>query len=134
MTTNAERTSRTRTALVDAALGMFGARGYASVSTADIVDAAGVSRGALYHHFEDKRAVFLAVLDTVNARLARSMTAAAAGSSTPDDRLRRMIAAIIIGAARAAAAVVAHLPTARGCDVRRALEQFAACIGDASSS
>src|SRR4051794_18990228 len=61
MPTQPERTEATRGALVRAARVLFGARGYGGVGTEEIVAAAGVTRGALYHHFRDKRALFRAV-------------------------------------------------------------------------
>ena len=64
--TQAERTAATRAALIDAARGLFTARGYAGVSAEEIVAAAGVSRGALYHHFEDKRGLFRADAKTTS--------------------------------------------------------------------
>ncbi len=56
------RTEATRLALLDAARAQFVARGHAGASTPAIVEAAAVTRGALYHHFDDKRALFHAVL------------------------------------------------------------------------
>ncbi|GAB3344858.1 TetR/AcrR family transcriptional regulator [Marilutibacter aestuarii] len=56
------RTEATRLALLDAAREQFVARGHAGASTPAIVEAAAVTRGALYHHFADKRALFHAVL------------------------------------------------------------------------
>jgi AcrR family transcriptional regulator len=61
MPTQSERTEATRGALVAAGLKLFGGRGYAGVGTEEIVAAAGVTRGALYHHFRDKRDLFRAV-------------------------------------------------------------------------
>lgn len=57
----AQQADATRTALIDAAYRLFAERGYADVGTEDVVRAARVTRGALYHHFADKRDLFRAV-------------------------------------------------------------------------
>src|SRR3954467_8405259 len=59
----------TREALIDAALALFTERGYAGVGTEEIVARAKVTRGALYHHFTDKRALFRAVFERVEGDL-----------------------------------------------------------------
>ena len=59
---NRDRTEKTRAALMQAARALFVDKGYADTSTPEIVSAAGITRGALYHHFEDKRALFRAVV------------------------------------------------------------------------
>jgi AcrR family transcriptional regulator len=76
---NRERTEQTRQALVDAARRLFVAKGYAETATPDIVAAAGVTRGALYHHFEDKKALFGAVV----AQEAQAVVAAIEAGSMP---------------------------------------------------
>jgi AcrR family transcriptional regulator len=63
--TQAERTAATRARLLQAGRGLFATDGYAAVSTQAIVDAAGVTRGALYHQFGDKAGLFDAVYEEV---------------------------------------------------------------------
>ena len=65
--TQAERRATTRAALMAAGRRLFAERGYDNVSSEDIVAAAGVTRGALYHHFDGKRGLFAAVYEEVEA-------------------------------------------------------------------
>jgi AcrR family transcriptional regulator len=67
--TQAERREATRSALIAAARELFAARGYAAVGTEEIVQRAGVTRGALYHHFADKHDLFRAVYERVEQEL-----------------------------------------------------------------
>lgn len=60
---NLERTQETQQALIQAARQLFIESGYADTATPDIVNRAGVTRGALYHHYEDKKALLLAVIE-----------------------------------------------------------------------
>jgi AcrR family transcriptional regulator len=80
--TQSERSEATRDALIEAARALFAQRGYAGVGTEEIVRAAGVTRGALYHHFEGKRDLFEAVYERVEAGLAERIAAGALGSGT----------------------------------------------------
>jgi AcrR family transcriptional regulator len=73
----AENAEKTRSALITAARELFGARGYADVSAEEIVAQARVTRGALYHHFKDKKDLFRAVGDEVGAELAKRVEDAA---------------------------------------------------------
>src|SRR3984957_3693768 len=91
--TQADRSAATRDALVAAGRRLFAETGFAEVSTDAIVAAAGVTRGALYHQFADKTALFDAVLDAVEADIARRLAddVAAAGISDPVDAMRRVL-------------------------------------------
>lgn len=65
----AERTEATRAALIEAARALFAERGYGAVPAEEIVRAAGVTRGALYHHFQDKKDLFRAVHESLEEEL-----------------------------------------------------------------
>ena len=77
----------TRAALVDAATEIFTEKGYAETSTEEIVQRANVTRGALYHHFAGKDALFLAVLERLQLGIRERVIAAAAGARDPLSRL-----------------------------------------------
>jgi AcrR family transcriptional regulator len=83
-TKHAERSEATRAALVGAARPLFAARGFAGVGTEEIVRAAGVTRGALYHQFRDKQDLFAAVFEQLELELAQRTGAAAAAAGTDD--------------------------------------------------
>ncbi len=76
----AERSESTRGALVTAARQLFAERGFAGVGTEEIVRAAGVTRGALYHHFSDKQELFEAVYVQIEVELTERIATAALGS------------------------------------------------------
>jgi AcrR family transcriptional regulator len=73
----------TRDALVQAALELFTERGYSAVGTEEIVARAKVTRGALYHHFEDKRDLFRAVHERVESELMERVAARMKGADDP---------------------------------------------------
>ncbi|NVJ05667.1 TetR family transcriptional regulator [Myxococcus sp. AM001] len=73
---NDERSATTRQALVGASRALFVEKGYAQTSTPEVVAAAAVTRGALYHHFEDKQALLRAVLEREFAELRRAIDGA----------------------------------------------------------
>ncbi len=88
--TNAERSDATRDALLSAARRLFAAKGYAATGTPEIVAAAKVTRGALYHHFADKADLFRAVVEREHGRIAAEIEAAAPAAMKP-------VAAIVEG-------------------------------------
>jgi AcrR family transcriptional regulator len=86
--TKAQQRDATLAALVTAARGLFSQRGYAGVGTEEIVKAAGVTRGALYHHFRGgKEELFQAVLVQVSAETTTAIARKAAAAGDPWDEL-----------------------------------------------
>jgi AcrR family transcriptional regulator len=67
-----QHTADTRAALLSAARRLFGERGYAAVSLDEVCARARVTKGALYHHFESKQDLFLAVYEQVEDDLLRA--------------------------------------------------------------
>jgi AcrR family transcriptional regulator len=86
--TKAEQRETTTAALIAAARELFAERGYAAVGTEEIVQRAGVTRGALYHHFKDgKEQLFRAVLVELSAELVRQVVALASAAGDPFEEL-----------------------------------------------
>ena len=81
--TQAERRTATRNALIDAGRKLFAERGYERVGTEEIVAAAGVTRGALYHHFDGKRGLFAAVFEHVERELVERFSLEALTGNDP---------------------------------------------------
>src|SRR4029077_16679520 len=70
--------------LIAAGRALFAERGYAAVATEEIVQAAGVTRGALYHHCAGKTELFAAVYEDVERQLVEQIaTSALASASDP---------------------------------------------------
>jgi AcrR family transcriptional regulator len=86
--TQSERSQATRAALIRAARRLFAKRGYAGVGTEDIVRAAGLTRGALYHQFGGKRQLFEAVYEMIEHELAERIGAEAIRASDPLEAMR----------------------------------------------
>jgi AcrR family transcriptional regulator len=83
-----ERTDATRAALVSAARALFEARGFAATGTPEIVAAATVTRGALYHHFTDKTELFHAVARQVAQEVADEIAQRSRHQPKPVDALQ----------------------------------------------
>jgi len=95
--TQAERTEATREALIAAARRLFTERGYEDVGTAEVVRAAGVTRGALYHHFGDKAALLDAVYARIEAESTERVARVVLGSDldSPLDAMKAGIEAFL---------------------------------------
>ncbi|MEV0762007.1 TetR/AcrR family transcriptional regulator [Nocardia sp. NPDC050435] len=105
--TQAERSATTRAAVVRAARDLFGRHGYGAVSTVAVAAAAGVSRGALYHQFADKRDLFEAVFEDLERGVVAAIEEAVDRAQAPDP-----LAGLIVGC-------LACLQASTAPDVRR---------------
>jgi AcrR family transcriptional regulator len=83
-----ERAAATRERLLGAARELFAERGYGEVGTEELVRRAEVTRGALYHHFKDKRDLFRAVHEQMEEELAAEIGGKLAGIEDPEQLLR----------------------------------------------
>jgi AcrR family transcriptional regulator len=90
MSTNkkTDRAIASRQALVESARRLFEAKGYAATSTEELLADTGLTRGALYHHFRDKKALFDAVCDAAHAELVEVIEAAVDQATDPWQALR----------------------------------------------
>lgn len=75
----AERALASRQALIESARALFESKGYAASSTEEVLAQTGLTRGALYHHFRDKKALFDAVCDAVHDELVQVIESAVHG-------------------------------------------------------
>ena len=82
--TQAERAADTRETLIAAARALFANPGFTEVALETIVREAGVTRGALYHHFADKTELFAAVFEQVEGEMAARMAEAVAAARETD--------------------------------------------------
>ena len=85
--TNRERTETTRQALLVAARALFVSKGYGGTSTPDICASTSITRGALYHHFTDKRDLFRHVLMRESEAVTADIVAATPVDLLPRDAL-----------------------------------------------
>jgi AcrR family transcriptional regulator len=95
MVTQAERRAATSSALRTAARKLFARNGFDAVSVDDIAADAGVTRGAFYHHFDSKEALFEVVLEEVELALVDAIRTAVASHADPLDQLLLGIDAFI---------------------------------------
>jgi AcrR family transcriptional regulator len=104
-----EQAAATRAELLRVARELFAARGYADVGTEEIVRAAHVTRGALYHHFADKRDLFRAVHGQLAEELLSTIVGRTAGSADAWEALTRGIKAFLDACTDPAVIRISHL-------------------------
>jgi AcrR family transcriptional regulator len=97
----AAQAEATRTKLRKKARRLFATRGYAGASTEAIVASAGVTKGALYHHFGDKEGLFRAVVEDLEQEVAEAVATATAGEPDPWRCLQRACEAYLDTSLRA---------------------------------
>jgi AcrR family transcriptional regulator len=98
--TQHERRATTRAALLRAGRELFAAKGYAGAGREEIVERAGVTRGAMYHHFSSKEDLFRAVYEEVEVEVLDQVAVAAMAGGDPMAQLRLGARAYLAVAAR----------------------------------
>ena len=93
--TKAAQALQTRRKLEGVARKLFAARGFAGVSAEEIVAAADMTRGALYHHYDGKEGLFEAVVDALMREVHAKLKKSAVGASDPLQAIERGIAAFL---------------------------------------
>ena len=123
--TQAQRRERTRGALIAAARVLFAERGYAAAGREEIVERAGMTRGAMYHHFHSKEALFQAVFEVVERELCDAIATSAMASRDPIEQLRLGSRAFLEAAATGEVRriVLLDAPAVLPVEVRRRLSE-----------
>jgi AcrR family transcriptional regulator len=104
---------------------MFAELGYAAAGREDIVERAGVTRGAMYHHFSSKEALFQAVFEVVEGELCEAIAKSAMASKDPIEQLRLGARAFLDAAATSEVRriVLLDAPAVLPVEVRRRLSE-----------
>ena len=87
MNTKIEKAASTRAKIIAVARRLFATRGYDATSIEAVLEKSQVSRGALYHHFENKEALFAAVLEAVEVDITAATARARANATDPVEAL-----------------------------------------------
>jgi AcrR family transcriptional regulator len=95
MTLKAQQSETTRGTLIRVARDLFTELGYADTATEEIVHRAGMTRGALYHQYKDKKDLFRAVFETVEQELNDKVTEAARRETDPVAQMRAGVNAFL---------------------------------------
>jgi AcrR family transcriptional regulator len=126
--TQAARTARTRGALLAAARELFADKGFAATGREEIAERAGVTRGALYHHFASKAEVAAAVIEELEAELVERVVAAGLDGTGVREQLHRGCRAYMEACADPSIArILADAPAVLGPKAIRALDA-ASCV------
>lgn len=118
------RAVATREALLESAQRLFGQRGYANVSIDEIASSAGATKGAFYHHFEDKRDLFQQVVERIERQLGQSIRDSISAHSDTISQLVegcRLFLAACADPCRAQIALI-DAPAVLGWEVRREID------------
>ena len=134
----AARAGRTRSALCRHARRLFAQKGYPEASLDEIVRRAGVTKGALYHHFTDKLQLYRAVVEAIEEELVAGIAAEAAPYKEPWQRLEVMCRAYLDACLRrdVQRVLVLEAPTVLGwktwCEIDKeyGIATFAECVRD----
>lgn len=86
----------TRQRLLDAAVRIFSRDGYAAAKLADIATLAGVTRGAIAHHFGGKAEIFRALIEERHGVVGETVEAARAGGGGPLETLRALLVGLLV--------------------------------------
>jgi AcrR family transcriptional regulator len=123
--TQASRREATRTALLEAARELFATKGFAGAGREEIVQRAGVTRGAMYHHFTSKEDLFRAVYEATEMEVMTHVATAAMVTTDPREQLRLGALAWLDFAADPAVARICLLdaPAVLNPDLRRELSE-----------
>lgn len=121
---------RTRQALIDEALKLFGAQGYAVTSVQEITEAAGVTKGAFYHHFDSKEALLKVIHDQFLDLQLKLLKDALESEDDAVARLRELLRTLLVSTARYQANVTVfylerrHLSGERYKEMRAKRDEF----------
>jgi AcrR family transcriptional regulator len=123
--TKAEQSDVTRGKLLRAARALFAEHGFRDTPTEAVVRDAGVTRGALYHHFRDKTALFQAVYEDIEQDLSEQLLASIVGVTDPVAALTKGAAAFLDACLDPAVQRIVLLegPTVLGWDLWREIDQ-----------
>lgn len=125
VTRKAEQAMASRAKLLASARRLFETKGYAATSTEEVLQQTGLTRGALYHHFRDKQALFAAVCEATHGELVDAIDQATAVKADPHESLRLGSRAWLTAAAdpRRARILLVDAPAVLGAQAWREVDQ-----------